>query len=88
MRRSWTGVPVVGTIRPVHIDRKRDNVFVLTVTGQELSSLVGGARMALEVMQHAGRDREPPESQALLARVLDDFDRSRARMVDTTPAED
>ena len=72
----------------MHIERTRENVFTVTATGQELSSLIGGARMALEVMQHAGRDRTPPEAQAHLEKVLDDFDRSRARMTEAAPAED
>ena len=66
----------------MHIERTRPNVFTVTATGQELSSLIGGARMALEVMQHAAGERPPPEALELLERVLGDFDRSRARMTD------
>jgi hypothetical protein len=32
----------------VHIEPSRENVFTVTATGQELSALVAGARMALE----------------------------------------
>jgi hypothetical protein len=72
----------------MHIERTRENVFTVTATGQELSSLIGGARMALEVMQHASADRTPPEALEHLERVLDDFDRSRARMTAAAPAEE
>lgn len=71
----------------MHLERTRENVFTVTATGQELSTLIGAARMALEVMQHAGGDRPPPEALEQLERVLADFDRSRARMTGTAPAE-
>jgi hypothetical protein len=33
----------------MRVERVRDNVFTVTATGQELSALVAGARMALDV---------------------------------------
>jgi hypothetical protein len=64
---------------PVHIERKRENVFAVTVTSEELSALVAGARMALEAMRSAP---EPPPAEALevLEHVLADFDRARQRL--------
>jgi hypothetical protein len=65
----------------VRIERKRENVFTVTATGQELSALVAGARMALEAMRSAP---EPPPAAAIeiLDRVLADFDRARDRFAD------
>jgi hypothetical protein len=63
----------------MRIERARENVFTVTATGQELSTLVAAARMALEAMSSA---REPPPAAVLdaLERVLSDFDRARARL--------
>jgi hypothetical protein len=65
----------------VRIELKRENVFTVTATGQELSALVAGARMALEAMRSAP---EPPPAAAIeiLDRVLADFDQARDRFVD------
>ena len=65
----------------MRVERTRDNVFTVVATGQELSALVAGARMSLEVMRNAP---EPPPGRAteLLERVLADFDRARGRLVD------
>ena len=70
---------------PVHIERKRENVFNVTVTSEELSALVAGARMALEAMRSAP---EPPPAAALevLEHVLADFDRARQRLHADPPA--
>ena len=64
--------------RGVRIERTRENVFTVTATGQELSALVAGARMALDAMRAA--PDAPPTAVDLLARVLDDFDRARERL--------
>jgi hypothetical protein len=62
----------------VRVQRTRDNVFQLTATAQELSALVAGARMALDVMRAAP---DPPVAAiGQLEQVLDDFDRSRQRL--------
>ena len=63
----------------VRIERKRENVFTVTVTSEELSALVAGARMALEAMRSAP---EPPPAAALevLEHVLADFDQARERL--------
>jgi hypothetical protein len=70
----------------VRVERTRENVFTVTATGQELSALVAGARLALDAM------RASPEAPAtaieLLARVLDDFDRARERLSDPPPEGD
>jgi hypothetical protein len=64
----------------MRVERTRENVFTVTATSQELSALVAGARMSLEVM-HAAPD-QPREAMQLLERVLNDFDEARARMAD------
>jgi hypothetical protein len=62
----------------MRVERNRENVFTVTATGQELSALIAGARLALDAM------RASPEAPAaaieLLGRVLDDFDRSRRQL--------
>jgi hypothetical protein len=62
----------------MRIERSRENVFTVTATTQELSTLVAAARMALEAMRSAP---EPPPAAVLdaLERVLLDFDRARDR---------
>ena len=65
----------------MRIERSRENVFTVTATGQELSALVAGARMALEAMR-AAPEPPPKEAVEILERVLDDFDRARARLSD------
>ena len=61
---------------PGHVREGRRSV---TATSQELSALVGAARMALEAMRSAP---EPPPGPVLdsLERVLSDFDRARERL--------
>jgi hypothetical protein len=55
-------------------------VFRVTATGEELSALVAGARLSLDVMRAAP---EPPEHAIEhLERVLTDFDRARGRLAD------
>ena len=63
----------------MRIERARENVFTVTATGQELSTLVAAARMAMEAMRAAP---EPPPATVLdaLERVLSDFDRARDRL--------
>jgi hypothetical protein len=60
------------------MERTRENVFTVTATGQELSALIAGARLALDAMR-ASPDA-PATAIELLARVLDDFDRGRDRL--------
>ena len=62
----------------MRVERTRENVFAITATGQELSALVAGARLALDAMR-ASPDA-PASAIELLARVLDDFDRARERL--------
>jgi hypothetical protein len=60
------------------VTRARENVFALTLTGQELSALVAGARMALDLME---RDpRAPREAVELLRGVVADYDHALARL--------
>ena len=63
----------------MRIERARENVFTVTATSQELSALVGAARMAFEAMRSAP---DPPPSAVLdaLERVLSDYDRARERL--------
>jgi hypothetical protein len=62
------------------MERTRENVFTVTATGQELSALVAGARLALDAMR-ASPDA-PATAIELLARVLDDVDRARERLTE------
>jgi hypothetical protein len=68
----------------VRVQRARDNVFEVSATADELSALVAGARLALDVM------RADPKAAApgieLLERVLSDFDRARRRLA-SPPAD-
>jgi hypothetical protein len=60
------------------VTRARENVFELTLTGQELSALVAGARMALDIME---RDpHAPQEAIELLRGVIGDYDKALARL--------
>jgi hypothetical protein len=62
----------------VQLVRARENVFEVTATGQELSALIAGARLALDVMRSSP---EPPAAAIdLLERVLREFDRARERV--------
>lgn len=63
----------------MHVERTRDNVFTVVATAQELSALVAGARMSLEVMRSAP-DQNRPEATELLERVLREFDVARGRL--------
>jgi hypothetical protein len=65
----------------MRVERARENVFIVTATGQELSALVAAARMSLDVMQ-AAPDQPPREAVELLEGVLRDFDAARARLAD------
>jgi hypothetical protein len=62
----------------MRMERERDNVFTITATSQELSALVAGARMALDVMRSA--PDPPADAVGLLERVLGDYDRARERL--------
>ncbi len=78
-----------GTVRQnrgVRVERNRENVFTVTATGQELSALVAGARLALDAMR-ASPDA-PATAIELLGRVLDDFDRSREWLSEPPPNGD
>jgi hypothetical protein len=68
------------------MERIRENVFTVTATGQELSALLAGARLALDAMR-ASPDA-PATAIELLARVLDDFDRARERLQKAPPPGD
>lgn len=62
----------------MRITRSRPGVVTLVATGQELSTLAAGARMALSLMR--ADPHAPAEAAAQLARVLDDYDRGIARL--------
>ena len=70
----------------MRVERRRENVFTVTATGPELSALVAGARLALDVMR-ASPDA-PASAIELLGRVLDDFDRARERLSQPPPTGD
>ena len=63
----------------VRIERTRENVFTVVATGQELSALIAGARMSLDIMRTAAQP-VPADAVAALERVLRDFDRARERL--------
>jgi hypothetical protein len=67
----------------MRIERARENVFTVTATTRELSTLVAAARMAFEAMRSGP---EPPPAAVLdaLERVLSDFDRARDRLDEET----
>lgn len=75
-----------GRIAGVRVERTRENVFTVTATGQELSALVAGARLALDAMR-ASPDA-PASAIELLGRVLDDFDRARDGLSEPPPEDD
>lgn len=62
----------------VRVERARENVFQVTATGQELSALLAGARLALDLMRSA--PDTPAAAIEALERVLRDFDRARERL--------
>ncbi len=62
----------------MRVEQTRENVFTVTATGQELSALVAGARLALDAMRAS--PEAPTTAIELLGQVLDDFDRARERL--------
>jgi hypothetical protein len=68
------------------MERTRENLFTVTATGQELSALIAGARLALDAMR-ASPDA-PATAVELLERVLHDFDRARERLSEPPPNGD
>ena len=67
-------VTIGKSVPEVKLEQPRPNVFTLTATSQELSGLVGAARMALGIM--ATDPDAPPEMVELVSRVLRDYDRA------------
>jgi hypothetical protein len=68
------------------MERTRENLFTVTATGQELSALIAGARLALDAMR-ASPDA-PATAVELLEWVLHDFDRARERLSEPPPNGD
>jgi hypothetical protein len=64
----------------VRIEQVRGNVFVLTLTSQELSALIAAGRMARDAM--LDDPQAPAEAVGLLEHVLEDYDRAIARLKD------
>ena len=64
----------------MHIEAVRPNVLTVTLTTTELSTLVAGARMALDALRSAPPGSAPAEAVETLERVLADYDRVRERM--------
>jgi hypothetical protein len=62
----------------VKLERTRENVFQLSATAQELSALVGAARMSLEAMEHD--EHAPMELVSLLRRILREYDAALERL--------
>jgi hypothetical protein len=61
----------------VRVKQERGNVWTLTMTGQECSALIAGARMALDALQRD--ERAPDDAVALLERTLADYDAALRR---------
>jgi len=82
-RAGWEGAQSAGHSDSrygwrMKVTRAGENVFALTLTGQELSALVAGARMALDIME---RDPHAPrEAVELLRGVVGDYDDALARL--------
>jgi hypothetical protein len=68
------------------MERTRENLFTLTATGQELSALIAGARLALDAMRTS--PDAPASAVELLGRVVNDFDRARERLSEPPPNGD
>jgi len=64
----------------MHIEAVRPNVLSVTLTTTELSTLIAGARMALDALRDAPAGSVPTEAIETLERVLADYDRVRERM--------
>jgi hypothetical protein len=64
----------------MHIEAVRPNVLELTLTTTELSTLIAGARMALDALRSAPPGSVPAEAVTTLEGVLADYDRVRERM--------
>jgi hypothetical protein len=71
----------------VHLERVRGEVVSVRLTLTELSTLVAGARMALDVLR-AQPGAAPDEAMRLLEHVLADFDAGRARLTGGQPPRD
>ncbi|HYZ30630.1 MAG TPA: hypothetical protein VE570_16320 [Thermoleophilaceae bacterium] len=71
----------------VRVERTRENVFTVVATAQELSALVAGARMSLELMRSSA-DPRSTEAAGFLERVLRDFDDARERVDRPDPPAD
>jgi hypothetical protein len=71
----------------VHLERVRGEVVSVKLTLTELSTLVAGARMALDALR-AQPGSAPDEAIRLLERVLADFDAGRARLTGGQPPRD
>ena len=61
----------------MQLQRRRDNVFSVTLTATELSALIAAARMAADAMEQD--QAAPREAQQLLRRILRDYDQALTR---------
>jgi hypothetical protein len=68
----------------MHLERVRGEVVSVRLTMTELSTLVAGARMALDALR-AQPGSAPDEAIRLLDQVLADFDAGRARLAGGQP---
>jgi hypothetical protein len=71
----------------VHLERVHGEVVSVRLTLTELSTLVAGARMALDALR-AEPGSAPDEAIVTLERVLADFDAGRARLTGGQPPRD
>ena len=63
----------------MRLEQKREGVYAITLTAHELSGLLAGARMSLELMKTDPSGSTEPAREALEA-VLTDFDAQLARL--------
>ena len=70
----------------MHLERVRGEVVSVRLTLTELSTLVAGARMALDALQ-AQPGAAPEEAIRLLEQVLADFDAGRERLTGGQPPQ-
>ncbi len=70
----------------MRLQEPHPGLYEATLSAQEISMLLAGARMALNVLE-AGPEEGPSEASTALRRVLADFDGAVHRLHRKAPAE-
>jgi glutathione S-transferase len=63
----------------VKLEQRREGLYAVTLTAHELSALMAGARMSLELMK-TDPSRSTERAREALEAVLSDFDAQLARL--------